>query len=88
MPSVCCIILQCVAEWCSVLRCVPVVAVSLIGGNRSSLGCPRLVFVVMCCSVLQCVAVCCSVLQCRLSVVVGAVWGVCGAGRDCVLHCV
>jgi len=65
MPSVCCIILQCVAECCSVLRCVLVVAVSLIGGNRSSLGCLRLVFVVMCCSVLQCVAVCCSVV-CQL----------------------
>jgi len=49
--SVCCSLLQSVAECCSVLQ---------LGGHshEPSRGCE------VCCSVLQCVAVCCSVLQC------------------------
>jgi len=62
-PPACCIVFQCVAEWCRVLQCVAVC-------------CSVLQCVAVCCSVLQCVEkwvsrtqnrhppVCCIVFQC------------------------
>jgi len=51
--AVCCNVLQCVAEWCSVLQFVAVC-------------CSALHCVALCGNVLQRVAVCCSVLQLHL----------------------
>jgi len=47
-----CVVLQCVAVCCSVLRC---------DHRAGGMGLKRCV---LCCSMWQCVAVCCGVLQC------------------------
>ena len=68
------LVLQCVAECCSVMQCVAV-CLDCVAACCNVLGLSRclvcvacvavcLTCVAVCCSVLQCVAVCCSVLQC------------------------
>jgi len=63
--SVCCGVLQCVAERYSALRCVAAcVAVCCSALQYAAVCCSVLQCLVLCCDVLRCVAVHCNVFQC------------------------
>ena len=99
-----CRVFECIAVWCSVLRCVAVCYCSVLlqcfaarapaaaARGRAAAGCAG----VVCLSVLQCGAVCCGVLLCIIpvfccNVLLRAPLRLCGAGRmcrSCVLQCV